>query len=236
MVFCPNCGTELDDLAKFCLECGTPLNKYKKLNSNENLDNKDSLNEEPNEIEKTSKIDEDNVDCTNCEKEMKENVEICDDVEKKKNNHILNNKNKKYVVYGVIAIIGIIAIIWVANELYYPTDSYTDEIDGMQFQIPAGYKVYSDYHIGPESSSFTTQGKWYKNSQGDILKIVISTPINRGSNLWTLNATKTIKNHEGVLYFDKQKNDNVFEYLYNDQCVVIRGTDKNLNFENIIIQ
>lgn len=241
MVFCPNCGTELDDSAKFCLECGIPLNKDKNLNSDKNLDNKDSLNEESNKIEKTSKIDEDNVDCANGEKEKEENDEISDDVEKKKNKHILNNKNKKYVVYGVIAIIEIIAITWVANELYYPTDSYTDEIDGLKFQIPAGYKLSTE--IDTDDIDYkTVYVRGYKNSAGDYFQIKVDSPraqYNKyqGQELttvWSLNETNcTIKNNNGILQLSNPNN-NQFTYIKDKKLVKISYSTQNL--EDIIIE
>ena len=30
MITCPTCGTQLEDGAKFCLECGTPIPQTKK--------------------------------------------------------------------------------------------------------------------------------------------------------------------------------------------------------------
>lgn len=237
-IYCTECGTELDDSMNFCLNCGAKLNKKDKSSaSDELLVTKDYSNEDIDnnkKIEDSNSVNDDSVESS---------------IQSKKSNKVKYSTGTKIflAIAGICIIIFIVGVVLVGMAIINDSGdvdgsgntsedlspSFTDTIDGISFNIPAGYTTFAGTD-NQNHYTYTTSDRYYETTNGSMIDISVST--SRGSFYWDLSQSKsydaidkTINGHEGVLEGDS------FKYITNDKLVIINGASED-QLESIIVE
>ncbi|KZX13536.1 hypothetical protein [Methanobrevibacter oralis] len=114
-------------------------------------------------------------------------------------------------------------------------------IDGINFQIPAGFQEDKDYAINNQTNSssgvsYTTNGKTFQNDKGDVISIAVAVydgyPANDSLAAY-LGGTKTTFNGQSG-YLVNDTNLSMFNYAKNEKLVIITASDEKI-YEDVVI-
>lgn len=213
-MFCENCGTKLPDDSKFCKECGHKITYESDIKSN---------NESNSNISSDSEI-------------------------KNENGLFIKSKSNKIFVISLIILILLFAVFLFSisnfsdnnnvNNNVNPKESlspsFTDNIYGINFQIPEGYETLGGTD-NQNKGTMVVYDRNYMGPNGSSIDISVSTA--KGSFYWDLtqnreydDVEKTINGHDGVY-----KSSGIFSYVVGDKLIVIRGASEQ-QLQSIIIE
>lgn len=132
LIKCPKCGKEVSDKAEVCPQCRTNFVEYRKK----------EIEKEKIRAEKKQKERESKVECPECKKLVEKDAELCPfcgfpiQKEKKRQEDILLEKQKKQKKYGIIGcIIVIISVLIIIISTYIKNSSVESKLIG-QWSCP----------------------------------------------------------------------------------------------------
>lgn len=249
-MYCEQCGTEVSEDAKFCSNCGHKLDESDTLPEiKETSISNDSLESEK-EITSTSNVESKNKTANTFNGKSKDKIISTQDMETKTNNKSLfkTKKDKTILIALIIFIVIFLIAVFTMTAVLTPTNdneatnssnqiltpSFTDNIYGINFQIPEGYKTIS----GTDNQNKGTMITYDRSYMGpDVNEITISVSTTKGNFYWDLTQNRdysdvetTINGHTGVL-----KSSGLFSYVDGDKLVVIQGASQD-QLKSIIIE
>ena len=132
LIKCPECGKEISDKAEICPQCGINFVEYRKK----------EIEKEEIRAEKEQKERENKVECPECKKLVEKDVELCPfcgfpiQKEKKRQEDMLLEKQKKQKKYGIIGcVIVMISVFIIIISTYINNNSVESKLIG-QWSCP----------------------------------------------------------------------------------------------------
>lgn len=138
----------------------------------------------------------------------------------------------------IIILVGIIFALIVVGFMFISSSSTAVTINGVDFNIPAGYKEISDEQLYNESEFGKMEGKGYKNDQNKTIIIMVMEFDGMNNLLWTnelpFDGYDNINGKEGK-YSTSFLSSYTFVYLEDGKSVMISAEDKEMVSEVMVV-